>query len=170
MDIAQAVIHKQDSHILKSNLWKFMKALRAQANPIYCLLVASPISMAWITIIDRLDSTSQKRISVSQFVNALKKMPSEDKHYQLSISLWSELQGKYLFEAAHLSTLSVETMREIFPAMIGCLCADAAQREERFELTPPIIQHYKFKARYIEEINAIVEQCNIATTLKSKHK
>ena len=59
MDSIQTNSHKQDNYILKNNLWKFFKTLRTQANPIYCLFVASPIAYAWVTIIDKMDSTIQ---------------------------------------------------------------------------------------------------------------
>lgn len=167
MDIVQTNSHTQDNYILKSNLWKFIKALRAQANPIYCLLVASPISYAWITIFDRSDSTSQKRIPIAHFVNTRTKQPSVGKYYQLNIALWSKSQGKHLFEVTDRHHLSVEGVREIFHAMVGYHCAEAVQRGERFELTPQIIHHYRFKARYIEEMKAIVEQCNNAIAKQS---
>ena len=86
MDSIQTNSHKQDDYILKSNLWKFFKTLRAQANPIYCLFMASPIAYAWVTIIDKMDSTIHKRISIAQFINTLKKMPSTSKYYRLSIN------------------------------------------------------------------------------------
>ena len=77
METIQTDRHKQqDDYIHKSNLWKFFKALRVQANPVYHLLVATPINDAWITIFDKADSTVQKRISILQFIHSLKKMPS----------------------------------------------------------------------------------------------
>ena len=160
MDGIQTNSHKQDNLILKSNLWKFFKTLRVQANPIYCLLVESPISYAWIAILDKSDSTIQKRISIAQFVNSLKKMPSTGKCYQLGFYLWDEQQGKHTRELICQKELSVDTISTLFPAIVANYCAEANKRGEHFELTPQIIQHYKFKARYVEEVRAIVEQCN----------
>ncbi len=161
MDSIQTNSHKQDNYILKSNLWKFFKALRAQANPIYCLLVASPISYAWITIIDKADSTIQKRISIAQFINTLKKMPSTGKYYRLSINTYCiNSSSTQLFEISMQHELSLETATKLLPAIVARLCIEAYNRGERFELTPPIIQHYKLKARYVGEVRAIVDQCN----------
>lgn len=166
MDALHTESHKQDKYILKNNLWKFIKALRAQANPIYCLLVASPIHYAWITILDRQDAAIQKRISVAQFVHNFKKMPSERKRYQLGINLCEEdAQGvhKRTFEAHHLHELSVEAVRPLLPALMAFHFVEAMKRGEPFELTPQTIAHYKFKTRYLEELQSIVE------TLKNKH-
>lgn len=162
MDGIQANSHKQDYHILKSNLWKFFKALRAQANPIYCLLVASPISYAWITIIDKMDYTIQKRISIAHFVNVLKKMPSKGKYYRLSIYTYHIGSGsKQLFEASLQHELSLEVVGRLLPVILANHCIEARSRGERFALTPPIKKQYKFKERYIDELQQIIELHNI---------
>lgn len=49
MDTIQTNDHKQENYILKSNLWKLFKTLRAQANPVFSLLAASPIHSACIS-------------------------------------------------------------------------------------------------------------------------
>lgn len=169
MDAIQTNHHKGENYILKSNLWKFFKALRAQANPIYCLLVASPIHYAWITILDKSDSASQKRISIAQFVNALKKMPSTGKYYQLSINLWSSSQDKYTHNITYRSDLSIEIATAIFPSIVAYHCMEAAQQCTCFELTPQTIQRYKFKERYLEEVKNIFEQCNDAIKKKQNN-
>ena len=161
MDGIRTNSHKQDNYILKSNLWKFFKALRAQANPIYCLLVASPISYAWITILDKSDTTIQKRISVGQFVHSLKKMPSTGKYYRLSINIYVINAGrKQTFEAAFQNELSFDVATQLLPAILAYHCAEARNRGERFEITPQIKQHYKFKTQYVGELQTIIEQCN----------
>lgn len=163
MDSIQTNSHKQDNYILKRNLWKFFKTLQAQANHIYCLLVASPISYAWITIIDKMDSTIQKRISIAQFINTLKKMPSTGKYYRLNIYTYHIDSGqRQLFEASRLPELSLEVTSQLLPGIVALLCIEAHSRGERFELTPQIKSQYKFKARYVEELQQIIEQCNQA--------
>lgn len=166
MDIVQANGCKQENRILKSNLWKFFKALRAQANPIYCLLVASPVHYAWITISDKSDHTIQKRISIAQFVNALKKIPSKDKYYLLSINLFlhtsEEHKGIYTYNAVSRDKLSVDIVKTLWPDIVAYHCAEAIKRNERFELTPQTIKYYKFKARYLDELKLLIEQCNAA--------
>jgi hypothetical protein len=168
MDTIQTNCHKQENRILKSNLWKFFKALRAQANPIYCLLVTSPISYVWITIIDKSDSTIQKRISIAQFVNAQKKLPSKYKYYLLSINLFSytseEYKGIYTYNAVSQNELSVDIIKTLWPDIVAYHCAEAIKRTERFELTPQTIKRYKFKARYLGELHKIIEQCNATLT------
>ena len=161
MDAIQTNDHKQENYILKSNLWKFFKALRAQANPIYCLLVASPISYAWITIIDKSDPTIQKRISIAHFINSLKKMPSTGKYYRLSIYTYDlDLSSKQTVEASLLDDLFLEATIIRLPDIVAYHCAEAHTRGECFELTPQIKSQYKLKARYIEELQTIIEQCN----------
>lgn len=163
MDSIQTNSHKQDNYILKSNLWKFFKTLRAQSNHIYCLLVASPISYAWITIIDKSDSTIQKRISIAQFVNSLRKMPSTGKYYRLSINIYNTgICRKQIFETSFQSELSLDAAIMLLPLIIANHCIEAHSRGERFELTPQIKSHYKFKARYIDELQQIIGQCNKA--------
>lgn len=161
MDSIQTNSCKQDNHILKSNLWKFFKALRAQANHIYCLLVASPIHYAWITIIDKFDATIQKRISITQFVNSFKKMPSTDKYYRLSINTYDlETSRRITFEATLQQELSLEDVTALFAAIIANHCVEARGRGERFELTPQVMLKYKFKARYIDDLQPIILECN----------
>ena len=166
MDSIQTNSCKQDNHILKSNLWKFFKALRAQANPIYCLLVASPVHYAWITISDKSDPTIQKRISIAHFVNALKKTPSKDKYYQLCINLFSHTSDKhkgiYTYNAISRDKLSVDIIKTLWPDIVAYHCAEAIKRNERFELTLQTIKRYKFKARYLDELKLLIEQCNAA--------
>ena len=163
MDIIQTNGRKQENRILKSNLWKFFKALRAQANPIYCLLVASPVHYAWINISDKSDPTIQKRISIAQFVNALKKIPSKDKYYLLSINLFlhtsEEHKVIYTYNAVSRDELSVDIVKTLWPDIVAYHCAEAIKRNERFELTPQTIKRYKFKARYLDELNLLIEQC-----------
>lgn len=160
MEAIQTNRHKGENYILKGNLWKFFKALRAQANPIYCLLVASPIHYAWITILDKSDSASQKRISIAQFVNALKKMPSTGKYYQLSLNLWSSSKDKYTHNMVYQSDLSIEMATTIFPDIVAYYCVEEIRQGACFELTPQTIQRYKFKARYHDELKTIIKQCN----------
>lgn len=161
-----------DEPILKNNLWKFFKTLRTQANPIYCLLAASPIHYAWITIVDKNDSNSQKRITIAQFINSLKKMPSSDKLYQLAINIYppteSDKQSKITYEAILLQQLSVDIIKELLPGIIAYHCIESAKRGHHLELTTQTIQHYKFKARYLDELRSIIKQCNDAIEKKSK--
>ena len=166
MDAIQTNHHEGENYILKSNLWKFFKTLRAQANPIYCLLVASPIHYAWITILDKSDSASQKRITIAQFVHALKKMPSTGKYYQLSINLWSYLQDKHTHNIIYQSDLSVEMATAIYPDLVAYHCVEQMQQDTRLELTPQTIQRYKLKARYLDELKTIIQQCNDAIEKK----
>lgn len=168
METIQTNHHKRENCILKSNLWKFFKTLRAQANPIYCLLVASPIHYAWITILDKSDSASQKRISIAQFVKAHKKMPSTRKYYQLSINLWSEAQDKHTHNITYQCDLSIEIATAIFPDIVAYHCMEAVRQGTCFELTPQTIQRYKFKERYLEELKNIIEECNRAIKNKTE--
>ena len=172
MDTIQTNNHCSQDLILKSNLWKFFKTLRVQANPIYYLLVASPVHYAWITISDKSDPTSQKRISVSQFINSLKKLPTTDKSYRLGICLYDPAAPEHLrrqtFEAAYRHELSVETILKYLYNIITFHCWEALKKCERLEITPQTIAHYKFKARYVEQMKAIFEQCNTALTNEIK--
>ena len=166
MDTIQTNDHKQENYIHKSNLWKFFKTLRAQANPVFSLLVASPVHYAWITISDKSDPTIQERISIAQFVNALKKIPSKDKYYLLSINLFlhtsEEHKGIYTYNAVRRDELSVDIVKTLWPDIVAYHCAEAIKRNERFELTPQTIKRYKFKARYLDELKLLIEQCNAA--------
>lgn len=155
-------------YILKSNLWKFFKSLRVQANQIYCMLVASPIHYAWITIVDKKDSSVQQRITIAQFVKSLKEMPSAGKCYKLGINLYLN-NTQSSFEAACLSELSVEIVEGLFVGIVSYHCKEWKDSGKLLELTPQTIQHYKFKQRYIQDLQTIVEQCNASLTM-NKHK
>ena len=160
-----------DKPILKSNLWKFFKTLRTQANPVYCLLAASPIHYAWITIVDKNDSNSQKRITIAQFINSLKKMPLTGKLYQLAINTYSSTEsgkkGNITYEAIFLQQLSVEIIDRELPSIIAFHCIESIKQGLHFELTPQTILHYKFKARYIDELKTIIQQCNDAIKINN---
>jgi len=161
MDTVCTSGHKQDEYIRKNNLWKFFKALRAQANQIYCLLVASPLHYAWITILDKNDPTLQKRVSIFQFVNSLDKMPSGGKYYGIYVNTYDvDARCRQEFVAQYRRELSVEAFVDRFRGIIAYHCAEAANRGETFEITVQTISHYKFKARYVEELREIVAQCN----------
>lgn len=169
METTPTGTHKQDHYILKSNLWKFFKALRAQANPIYCLLAASPMRYAWISIHDKADAAAQRRITIAQFVNSLKKIPATDKHYRLSIRLYDPSTDRSsTYEATFLHDLSVESIREMLPSMIAVHCEEGARQGVPFELTSQIIGHYKFKTRYIDALQSIITRCNHILFTKSE--
>ena len=104
MDAIQNYSHSQENRILKRNLWKFFKILRAQANPIYGMLEACPINFAWITIIDKSNPANSKRIPISKFVGSLKKMPSTSKYYQLNI---------LANEITYINELSIENVKSV---------------------------------------------------------
>uniref|UniRef100_UPI004056BFCF hypothetical protein n=1 Tax=Alistipes sp. TaxID=1872444 RepID=UPI004056BFCF len=158
MAIAQAIIHKGESRILKCNLWKFFKTLRVQANPVYCLLVASPIEVAWITISGH-EGGGERRVSIAQFILSLKKMPTTGRVYALQIKLLGE-PSERTFSATRLTDLSVEATARLLPELITYLPYCYRQRGERLELTPEIIKHYKFKARYLEELQPLFRRAN----------
>ncbi len=106
MDAIRNYSHSQENsnRILKRNLWKFFKILRAQANPIYGMLETCPINFAWITIIDKSNPMNSKRIPISKFVGSLKKMPSTSKYYQLNI---------LANEIIYIDELSIENVKSV---------------------------------------------------------
>jgi hypothetical protein len=164
MDNIQLNNSRCENRIHKSNLWKFFRTLRVQANPIYCLLVASPVSHARIIINGRSGIVAPRIIAISKFINSLSKMPSKDTYYTLSISVRyltnNDIQAQGNFEAVHLSELSIDNIKTYFPSIVAYHCAEAKKNGESFDLSPQNIQRYKFKSRYIKELQEIVLQCN----------
>ena len=154
-------------YILKSNLWKFFKSLRVQANQIYCMLVASPVDYAWITVVDKNNSNDAWRVSIAQFVGSLRTMPSVGKYYKLNINLYLN-QKETCFEAACLPELSVATVEGLFVGIVAYHCKECANRGTRLSLTPQVLQHYKLKKRYIADLQAIIDQCNATVPLNIK--
>lgn len=153
MDTLQPNDHKRECPILKSNLWKFFKTLRVEANPIYGLLAASPAACAWIAILRREGGGGERRITIGQFLATLKKMPSTGYQYRLQIQL---PQG--IFTASCLSELNVEAVGELLPKLILTLCHYHRQQGERLELTPSFISRYNIKQRYLEELKPLFEE------------
>ena len=154
-------------YILKSNLWKFFKSLRVQANQIYCMLVAGDVNYAWITVADKNNSDLHRRISIAQFVGSVRTMQSVGKYYKLNINLY--LNGEEsCFEASGLSELSVERVEGLFVGMVAYHCKVCADRGTRLELTPQILQHYRFKKRYVADLQAIINQCNATIPLNNQ--
>ena len=164
MDNFQLNNSRGENHIHKSNLWKFFRTLRVQANPIYCLLVASPVSHAWIIINDKSGIAAPRIVAVSKFINSLSKMPSKDTCYTLCINLWylkeNDIQAQGRLEAARLSELSIEIIKTYFPSIMAYHCAQAKKCGESFELSLQNIRKYKFKSRYLKELQDIVQQYN----------
>ena len=159
MDSIQTNSHKQDNYILKSNLWKFFKTLRAQSNPLYCLLVASPIDTAFVEIVGRGDGVRYRRLSVAQFVASLTKLPTKQVVYNINIKVWGE-DGEALWSASRREHLSMDVAAGLLPAMIMHLCRSAASGGHTFVLTPEVINHYHFRRRNIEELELLVSNCN----------
>lgn len=147
--------------IFKRNLWKFFKVLQVQANQIYCLLVASPIHYAWITIINREEPATQKRVSIAHFVKNHSKMPSSDVFYHLTINLY----GERTYEAKCVKDLHIKNIEALYPDIIAYHCQENIKQGKRFELNLQTVKHYKFKARYIEDLKIIIEQCNNKLTM-----
>lgn len=159
MDSVQTQTHKGENYILKTNLWKFFKTLRAQANPLYCLLVASTIDVAFVEIVGRGDGVRHRRLSIAQFVAWLSKLPTKQVAYHINIKVWGE-DGEALWSASRREHLSMDVAAELLPAMIMHLCRSAASEGRTFVLTPEIINHYHFRRRYIEELALLVLNCN----------
>lgn len=88
MDTIQTNDHKQENYILKSNLWKLFKTLRAQANPVFSLLAASPIHSAWIVMYKKDNHNDSQRITVSEFVDNFNNIPNINTLFKLGIRLY----------------------------------------------------------------------------------
>jgi hypothetical protein len=159
MDSVQTQTHKGENYILKTNLWKFFKTLRAQANPLYCLLVASTIDVAFVEIVGRGDGVCHRRLSIAQFIAQLGKLPTKQVAYHLNIKVWGE-DGEALWSASRREHLSMDVAAELLPAMIMHLCRSAASGGHTFVLTPEVINHYHFHRRNIEELELLVSNCN----------
>ena len=156
--------------ILKSNLWKFFRALRVQANPLYCLLVASPVNYARVTLYDRKGLSASKVFTVSKFINSLSKMPSKGYRYSLSINLYypkeDGLWQEGVYEASHLGELSVDLIKAHYSAVVSYHCLQYQKEGKIFELTPSVIGYYKFKLKYIKELQEIIQRNHIIFTNK----
>ena len=159
MDAIQINCHKGENYILKSNLWKFFKTLRVQANPFYCLLVASTIDVAFVEIVGREDGVRHRRFPIAQFIAQLGKLPTKQVAYHLNIKVWGE-DGEALWSATTREHLSVEVATELLPAMIMHLCRTSVAQGHTFVLSPEVISYYHFRQRYIEELELLVSNCN----------
>ncbi len=172
MDTIQTNDHKQENYILKSNLWKLFKTLRAQANPVFSLLAASPIHSAWIVMYKKDNHGDFQRITVSEFVDNLKNIPNVNTLFKLGIRLYypanqriscgGGYNGYHEFEAQYRHELSSETVIGLFPNMVACLCKEASKSGDEFALTPDVVRQYRFKPHYMDDIAVIVSQCNEA--------
>lgn len=148
--------------ILKCNLWKFFKALRAQANPLYCLLAASPIECAWITISERGTDETSLRISITQFLTTHNTLPSTGNQYRLNMRLYDSACGELAYTINSRSELAVERLEPLLSAFVGALCGYYKSKGTRLELTPATINRFKIKARYIGELQSLFESANRA--------
>lgn len=162
MDTAQANLHKPESRILKSNLWKFFKILRVQANPLYCLLEASPIHYARIAIIDKADPEIRRWVTIRQFIRSLRRMPSSQRVYRLEI--WcctpSCEPRIYCHEVVNRQDLAVEQLIGRFREILAFHLLKARQQGTPLELTPEQVSRYRFKQRYLEELSQLIAEIN----------
>ena len=159
MDSVHTQARKRENYVLKTNLWKFFKSLQVQANHLYCLLVASPIDVAFVEIVGRSDGVRWRRLSIAQFVAQLGKLPTRQVAYHLNVKVWGD-DGETIWSATSREHLSMEVATELLPAMIMYLCCTSVARGRRFMLTPEVISFYHFRRRYIEELELLVSNCN----------
>ena len=94
MDSVQIQTHEAESYILKTNLGKFFKIMRVQANSLYCLLVASTVDVAFVDIVGRGDGVRHRRLSVAQFIAQLSNLPTKQVAYHF--------RQRYIEELEHL--------------------------------------------------------------------
>lgn len=171
MDSVQIQTHEAESYILKTNLGKFFKIMRVQANSLYCLLVASTVDVAFVDIVGRGDGVRHRRLSVAQFIAQLSNLPTKQVAYHFNIKIWGD-DGEELWSATSREHLSVEDVTELLPAMIMHLCRNSAIQGRTFMLTPEVVSYYHFRQRYIEELEHLVLNCNarIASEDKQQNK
>lgn len=172
MATSQQGIITHGDRIIKNNLRKLFKILRAQANPVYSLLVASPVHVAWIERCSEGNDCPPQRFSIARFIDSIQESGSDRTPHKLSIELYYPVYksitnrggvfGWHTYEANYRNELSSDILISLFPYMVAYLCKKAAIRGEVFSLTPSVSRQYHFKPHYLDEIGIIVSQCNEA--------
>lgn len=180
--------NRHNELILKSNMWKFIKRLHAQEQPIYSLFSKSPGTTVWIDIIH--EETEYPELSFSDFITSLNKLPGSPARYRLHFKIYFPkdeksneedasgpvFTGEQLFTATYREELAVEVIKQEFPHFLAYLCKKAISNNRIFQLTPATIKYYGISNKYVDSLKnkspyATVESLpNLKANLESLNK
>ena len=156
-----------DGLILKCNLWKFLKVLRAQNRPLYKLVCGASESAIRIEIWLKERGEVVEQLSVARFVEQLTELPSKTVAYRLYIRTYhfsdssaepAAPRGEGLYVATHRDHLSAALLRPF----VAYLCYEARRNGTPFLPTREQILHYGFARKDVVALEPQLAACNEA--------
>ncbi|MBO5916778.1 MAG: hypothetical protein J6Q25_07695 [Bacteroidales bacterium] len=166
-------LNELDGLILKCNLWKFLKVLRAQNSSAYKMIVGSSVSTIWIEIWSKENNNVISTCSVAQFVATLKTLPSKAVAYRIYFRTYTfstqDSPEKVLGDSIWVATRREHLSFNIFPQFLAYICFDYRRRNAvPFEFNRDTIRAYALArkdvtllAPMIAEYNELLKTMNI---------
>ncbi len=153
---------KMGSPIRKSNMYKFVKLLHAQAQPIFALFVKSPKSMVWITM-DR-GAGEIVTMSFSKFIDSCSSLPKHTTCYGLYFRTYyfkdEPSANTGLFKATCRESLTVEIVKCEFAHFLAYVCREAILTDKPLIMNDAAIRYYKPLHKYVHEPQEQIQYCN----------
>ncbi len=144
--------------IRKNNLWKFIKRLRAEYQPIFALLCRCPLSIVWI---DTNDGTL--RLSFSDFINEMSGLPNYPVTYRQHLKTHrckDDSRGVRVVSAEYRDELTLEVIDREIPHLMAYICREAFLAGEPFEITSQNYKELGILRKYRDWMQSMVARCN----------
>ena len=153
---------KTGEPIRKSNMYKFVKLLHAQAQSVFSLFVKSPKSAVWITM-DR-GTNETISMSFSEFIASINRLPKYPACYGLYFRTYffkdEPSVNAGLFEVIYRESLNVESVKREFPHFLAYICREAILADKPFVLDDAAIRYYKPLHKYVHALQQQIQYCN----------
>lgn len=159
-------VNELDSLVLKCNLWKFLKVLRAQNPPAYKMVIGAPITAIWIEMWDKKSGEVIATLSVAQFVKELRSLPTKGVAFRVHFRTYQFSQhtidgqqssGESVWTATHREHLTVD----VFPHLLAYVCYEHLQtKASSFELDREKILHYALARKDVMVLAPMIAEYN----------
>lgn len=156
----------RDRLILKCNLWKFLKVLRSQNHPAYQIIAGTHETTVWIDAWSKENGEVCRKLSVLQFVQEQKSLPSRGFAYRMNFRIYTFRQqanesglptGESVWTATHRQHLTAD----IFPRLIAYICyRHIMNNATPFTLDTETIRRYNLAQKDVMALTPLIEQCN----------
>ncbi len=156
-------IHPESSDIRrelirKNNMWKFIKKLRAEYQPIFALFCRCPLSTVWIDTND-----GALRLSFSDFINEMSGLPNYPVTYRLHFKTYrfkGDCSGVRVVSKEYRDELTLEAIDSDFPHLMAYICREAFIAGEPFEITSQNYKELGVLRKHRDWMQSMVKRCN----------
>lgn len=159
-------VYELDNLILKCNLWKFLKVLRAEYIHIYKMVVGASKSIIQIEIWSKENNEVITTLSPAQFVEQLKTLPTKGVAYRIHFRIYTFEQqsnernfpiGESVWVAIQRKDLSFN----FFPHLLAYICYEAIKNNNsELILNLELIRHYNLSRKDVKIISPLIATYN----------